>query len=311
MLEVSGLTKSYGDRHALRGVDLHVDAGQIVGLLGPNGAGKTTLVSIVAGLRKADGGSVRVAGVDVAARPDEARRHLGLAPQDLGLYPQITARENLRVFGRLCGLRRKALDQRIDELATELGLAHLMGRLASEMSGGERRRLHTAIALIHRPPLLLLDEATAGADVRTRADLLDVVRKLAIDGSAVCYSTHYLPEIETLGAEVAILDGGRIIARGSPKSIVQARGWTEVILTFDGPAPSLPLGPEAEVDGSTVRLRTDEPDRVVAEVMAALGPVAGRLRSLVVEEPSLERLYLDLTDAEAADVDIDVDEVPT
>jgi ABC-2 type transport system ATP-binding protein len=299
MLDVAGVSKAYGGRPALVDVDLHVEAGQIVGLLGHNGAGKTTLVSIVAGLRRADSGSVRVAGIDVAARPDEARRHLGIAPQDLGIYPRVTVRDNLRLFGELAGLRRKVLDERIEEVGAHLGLSQLLGRVAGDMSGGERRRLHTAIALLHRPPLLLLDEATVGADVQTRADLLDLVRKLAAEGSAVCYSTHYLAEVEALDAEVAILCAGQIVARGTRSAVVQANGWAEVVLTFDGPAPPLALGEPSEVDGSTVRFRTEQPDRVVAAAMAALGPVASRLRSLVVDEPSLERVYLTLTAAHA------------
>jgi ABC-2 type transport system ATP-binding protein len=189
----------------------------------------------------------------------------------------------------------------MEAVGVELRLAHLMERRAGEMSGGERRRLHTAIALLHEPPVLLLDEPTVGADVQSRSDLLGVVRKLAEGGSAVCYCTHYLAEIEALEADVAILDKGRIVAHGSPSSIVQAKGWAEVVLTFDGPAPPLTVDPAPTIDGPTMRVRTDDPDKVRAQIMVALGPAAGRLRSLVVSEPSLERLYLDLTAEDPAD----------
>jgi ABC-2 type transport system ATP-binding protein len=294
MLQISGVSKAYGDRPALRGVDLEVGAGEIVALLGPNGAGKSTLVSIVAGLRRADAGSVTVAGIDVAAEPRAARRHLGVAPQDLGIYPQLNVRDNLVVFGELAGLRGGALRARIDEVAGQLGLARLIDREAGRMSGGERRRLHTAIALLHHPDLLLLDEPTAGADVQTRADLLTLVKTLAAEGSAVLYCTHYLPEVEALDAEVAVLAEGRIVARGTRAAVVQAGGATEVVLTFNGPAPRLTLDAFAFVEGSEIRIPTGDSEATVAAVMAALGSAAN-LRSLVVVEPSLERVYLDLT----------------
>lgn len=208
MLRVENVHKSYGDVQALRGVDFSIDPGEIIALLGHNGAGKTTLVSIVAGLRKPDSGSVHVAGIDVVRRPYDARIHLGLAPQDLGIYMPVSVRQNLSYFGQLSGMGGRALAERIDEVADGIGLDELLDRPAAKLSGGEKRRLHTAIALVHRPPLLLLDEPTTGADVATRARLLDLVRRLAADGTAICYSTHYLGEVETLDARVSILDEG-------------------------------------------------------------------------------------------------------
>src|ERR1700730_5545475 len=220
MLEVRGLRKSYHHTVALAGVDLDVAAGEIVGLLGPNGAGKTTLVSIVAGLRHPDAGAVHIGGVDALAHPRAARRLLGVAPQDTGVYPTLSCRDNLRFFAELAGLRRRALQAAIDSVAEALGLTELLDRRAQSLSGGERRRLHTAIALVHRPRLVLLDEPTTGADVRTRTQLLGLVAELAAAGSAVLYSTHYLTEIEQLDATVVLIDHGRGIARGSVAELV-------------------------------------------------------------------------------------------
>ena len=307
MLKVSDLVKRYGSRTALDGVSLEVAPGEVLGLLGPNGAGKSTLVSIVAGLRRPDSGSVLVDGIDIVTEPAAARARVGLAPQDTGLYEVLTARENLAFFAELAGLRRRARVARIDELAVALRLTALLDRIAFELSGGERRRLHTAIAFLHRPPLLLLDEATVGADIETRSALLDVVRAAADDGAAIVYSTHYLPEVETLHAAVAILLDGRVIAAGRLDDLVAAHARAAVELTFDGPAPECELGElRATVDGAVVRVDTADPAAAVPAIIARLGADAARLRGVELLRPSLDSVFLTLTgrryDAEATSV---------
>jgi ABC-2 type transport system ATP-binding protein len=298
MLEASGLRKSYGTRTALAGVDLEISPGEIVGLLGPNGAGKTTLVSILAGLIRPDAGTVLIGSIDALAHPHQARRLLGLAPQETGLYPTLTCRQNLRFFGELAGLRRRGLRSAVEGVASALQLTDLLDRHVQYLSGGERRRLHTALALVNRPPLALLDEPTTGADVRTRAQLLQLVRELAADGSAILYSTHYLTEIEQLAATVVILDHGQTIARGSVAHLVAAHATNVVELTFEGPVPPLLArahGASVEAEGSMLRVRTHEPGKVTAAILADLGPRASELRSLEVVQPSLETAYLELT----------------
>lgn len=297
MLTVSGLAKRYGHTVALDGVDLDAAAGDVVALLGPNGAGKTTLVSIVAGLRRADAGSVRVGDVDALARPQQARKLLGLAPQDLGLYPLVTVGENLWLFGRLTGLRGQRLRAEIDEVAGALSIDDLLDQLAGTLSGGQKRRLHTAIALLGRPPLLLLDEPTAGADVATRRDLLELVRRLAAEGTAVLYSTHYLHEVEQLDASVVIIEHGRVLARGSLAELLAAHATAAVELSFDGPAPalSLPAPAKVSVDGTAVRVTHPDPTATAAAALDALGDDRRRLRSVEIVRPSLESVYLALT----------------
>ena len=295
MLSVEGLSKSYGAVAALDQVDLEVSPGEVVGLLGPNGAGKTTLVSIVAGLRRADSGTVRVGTIDALAHPQRARRLLGLAPQDLGIYPIITVRQNLRLFAELAGLSGAELITNIDRVAEVLHITPLLDRKAGTLSGGQKRRLHTGIALLNHPPLLLLDEATTGADVGTRSDLLQVVRDLAGEGSAILYSTHYLHEVETLDASVVILEEGGVIAEGSVRRLIAAHGTAATELTFDGPPPAIEMTPAAERDGNVLRIVMDEPAAGLAAVLAALGPEAARLRSVEIIEPSLETVYLTLT----------------
>ena len=299
VLEVRELRKSYGDAAVLRGVDLEVRSGEIVSLLGPNGAGKSTFVSIVAGLRRADSGSVTIAGFDAFTHPRAARRMTGLAPQDLALYPVLSARHNLRLFGELAGLRGRELGTRIGEVARALRIEPLLNRPVGQLSGGQKRRVHTAMALLHRPRLLLLDEATAGADVETRTYLLDVVRELAADGSAVIYSTHYLEEVEMLGASVVLLEAGTVIARGSVRELVAGHSTPAVEFRFAGPAPLVvaETGREgfAECHGELLRIATPDPAATIAATIPALGEDARRLRGVEIVQASLETVYLALT----------------
>ncbi|MEN8237940.1 MAG: ABC transporter ATP-binding protein, partial [Actinomycetota bacterium] len=222
ILEVEDLHKAYGSVIALDGIDLSVERGRIVGILGPNGAGKTTLVSIICGLRRADRGRVTVNGIDVSRHPQRARAHIGLAPQDMGIYPSVTVRNNLHLFADLQGVSGRRVSAQIERIATALRLEGLLDRKSGELSGGQKRRLHTAIALLNDPPLVMLDEPTTGADVETRAALLEVVTDLARHGSSVLYSTHYLPEIETLDATVVIIERGSLIASGTVEDLVAA-----------------------------------------------------------------------------------------
>jgi ABC-type multidrug transport system ATPase subunit len=295
LLCVRDVHKHYGTTLALDGVDLEVERGAIVGLLGPNGAGKTSLISIVAGLRRPDAGTVSIAGIDVGREPQAARRLLGLAPQDTGVYLTLTVRENLRFFAELAGLRRAAAREHIDAVALALGLTPLLGRRAVELSGGERRRLHTAMALVHRPTLVLLDEPTTGADVRTRAEILSLVRALADDGSAVVYSTHYLHEIEELDAFVELIDRGRIVARGWPADLVAQHAASALVLSFDGPVPAAAQADGASVDGASVRIPSADPAQLAAWLLPRLGADAHALRSIEVVRPSLESVFLAVT----------------
>ncbi len=311
MLRIEGLRKSYGDVVALQGVDLHATRGEIVALLGPNGAGKTTLVSIVAGLRKADDGIVEVAGVDALSRTAEVRRHIGLAPQDLGLYPVVSVRNNLALFGELTGLRGSRLKQRIDDVAQALDITDLLDRQGGSLSGGQKRRVHTAIALLHEPDLLLLDEATTGADVETRGHILELVRQLAAQGSAVLYSTHYLAEVETLGSTVAILDRGQVIARDHVDALITAHAVAVVELVFDGAVAALDfdsaqsLVGRPTVDGDRLRLPTRDAAATIAEVVPQIAP--GKLASVEIVRPSLEAVYLALTGRRYSEVDAAAD----
>lgn len=292
MLVIQGLRKAYGERKVLCGVDLDVRAGEVCGLLGPNGAGKTTLVSIVAGLLGADAGTATVGGRDALREHRRVRGLLGIAPQELGVYSPLSARANLEYFGGLNGVRGQALRTRVAEVAGQLSLEDVLDRRVAELSGGQKRRLHTACALLHRPRVLFLDEPTVGADVVTRAELLAAVSRLAAEGCAVVYATHYLGEIEDMGASVAVLEGGRIIERGSLADVVARHGHASVELDFSGDAPALPGW---ERDGGRVRLATCDPAATAAAAIASLNGESARLRNVRIGQPSLESAYLSIT----------------
>src|SRR5207245_992383 len=225
------------------------------------------------------------------------RRHLGLAPQDLGIYPTLTVRHNLQFFGELADLRGPELRRRIEEIAESLELTEFIDRQARFLSGGEKRRLHTALALLGRPPLLLLDEPTSGVDVSTRAKVLDVVRSLAAAGSAICYSTHYLAEVEGLDASVAILDRGRVIARGGVAEMVRSHGASVLELSFEDDGRPLPTlaGYRTEAQDTLLRVFVEQPAVEAARVLAMLGPEAARLQSVEIVASNLEAVFLALT----------------
>jgi ABC-2 type transport system ATP-binding protein len=293
MLIVEGLEKSYGPHKVLDGMDLSVLPGQIVALLGPNGAGKSTFASIVADLCRPDAGSVTLGGLKATENPFAARRHLGFVPQDIALYPSLTARQNLHLYGALMGLSGRTLRERARHVAGLLGIEALLDCPVRQLSGGQKRLVHIAPAILHEPAVLLLDEPTAGLDIPGRAHLLDVVRQLAASGTAVLYSTHYLTEVEELDATVAILDGGRIVACDALSTLIAAHGRSFLELRFDGSAPSLPDA--VTTSATTVRIPAEDPAHQLAGVLSGLNGSAARLQSVEIIRPNLDAVYLAIT----------------
>ncbi|MFN3202600.1 MAG: ABC transporter ATP-binding protein [Bradymonadia bacterium] len=235
MLHIEHLTVRYGDRAAVDDLDLHVPEGSLFGLLGPNGAGKTTTLSSVVGLRRPDAGRITVAGIDVAADPQGARRVLGWVPQSLALYPELTVKQNLKAFGGLYDLRGATLQGRINEA---LELAQLVDRAGSKvghLSGGMQRRLNLAVALLHKPKLLICDEPTTGVDPQSRNHLFETIKRLNATGMTVIYTTHYMEEVQALCDRVAIMDAGRIIVEDTLQALLGRPGDRWFDLDFEGP----------------------------------------------------------------------------
>ena len=290
-LDARGLHKSYGTHEVLRGVDLRVEPGQVLGLLGRNGAGKSTLITILCGLRRADSGTVSICGHSPASA--EAARSIGYAPQDLGIYPDLSVAQNLAAFGELHGLGRREAASRAGEVMDLLGLAEKRGQRASHLSGGQQRRLHTGMAIMHRPRLVFMDEPTVGADVEARSQILRAVRQLADDGAAVVYTSHYLAEFEELGSDIAILNEGHVVASGTLEEIVSHHARAEVTLEFDRPIPSI-NGWSA--DDRRLQLIGDEadPGSRIGEALASPAHEGARLTDVRITQASLHNAYLQI-----------------
>jgi ABC-2 type transport system ATP-binding protein len=307
-LEIRGLEKSYGDVRALAGIDLDVQSGEVLALLGVNGAGKTTLASAVMGLIAPDKGEIRVFGEVALVDHSRVRAVTGFVPQETGIYPTLTVRENIEFFGKIVGLGRQQLSTETDELLHGLDLLHLAQRPGRALSTGEKRRVHTAVALVGDPRLLLLDEPTVGSDVLTRQRLVDIVRSRAERGAAIVYTTHYLLEVEQLGATVAVLHRGRITAQGTCEDLVHEHGRSELRVVFDGPAPpyTSPRGEPTEVNGSVLSVVTDSPWETLAASLGAFGGSLERVRSVEVVRADLESVFLALTGADQAAASVQV-----
>ena len=290
-LDARGIRKSYGAHDVLRGVDLRVEPGQVLGLLGRNGAGKSTLITILCGLRRADSGTATICGHSPASA--EAARSIGYAPQELGIYPDLSVAQNLAAFGELHGLSRREATSRAGEVMELLGLTEKRGQRASHLSGGQQRRLHAGMAIMHRPRLVFMDEPTVGADVEARSRILRAVRQLADDGAAVVYTSHYLAEFEELGSDIAILNEGRIVASGTLEEIVSHHARAEVTLEFDRPIPSIDGW---SADGRTLRHVGDEadPGSRIGEALASPALEGARLTDVRITQASLHNAYLQI-----------------
>jgi ABC-2 type transport system ATP-binding protein len=224
VLEVTGLVKRYGERTAVSSVDLTVRRGEIFGLLGPNGAGKTTTISIACGVVPATSGTVKVAGHDIARDPAHAKRAIGLVPQDLALYEDLSARQNLQFFGALYGLAGRELDQRIAQALEISQLTDRADEQAKQFSGGMKRRLNMVAGLLHEPTLLVLDEPTVGVDPQSRRHIFDAIRALRDRGMTVIYTSHYMEEVEELCDRIAIIDAGKLVAQGTLAELARDHG---------------------------------------------------------------------------------------
>jgi len=301
-IEVHGLRKAFGQFTALDGLSFSVAAGSVLGLLGPNGSGKTTTVSILSTALRPDGGSATVLGLDVVTDAARVRQVIGLAGQFAAVDPNLTGRENLTLIGRLSRVGRKRAGPRADELLETFGLSAAAGRLARTYSGGMRRRLDVAAALLHKPPVLFLDEPTTGLDPESRFALWDAVRDLARSGTTVLLTTQYLEEADALAERVVIIAAGRVADTGTPAELKGRFGAAVFDLGFGAPgdaeAASLVLaarGYAAERTGTTLRVRSDSGSGAVTGVLRALERRAPDPVSVAVREPTLDDVFLTLT----------------
>jgi ABC-2 type transport system ATP-binding protein len=313
LLEVSNLSKSYDGRTAVEGVSFHVAAGEVFGLLGPNGAGKSTTMTIIAGLLRPDSGKVTIEGALFEDAAPHLRRMIGLVPQDLAIYPDLTAEENLSFFASLYDLATKEVRERVRNVLQIVGLEPHAGQRVNTFSGGMKRRLNFGVALLHQPKLLVLDEPTVGVDPQSRSHLLDCIRRLSAEGMAVVYASHYMEEVQAICDRVGILDHGRLIACDSLANLLGTLTGEVELTVFDWkPELSALVAQRADVDvrsnGETrLVLRPDRSGgqvdltEPICEVLAVLREHRVRVRSLQTRESNLERLFLELTGRQLRD----------
>ena len=306
LLDIDHLSKSFGSLKAVDDLSFSVEAGEAFGLLGPNGAGKSTTMMMICGLLQPDGGEVRLEGHPLDRRQPASRLRLGVVPQDLAIYPDLTARENLMFFSGLYQLAGAERLRKVDEALERVGLTARANDLANTFSGGMKRRLNFAAAVMHDPVLLILDEPTVGVDPQSRAHLIDCIRDLQKKGTAIIYASHYMEEVQAVCSRAAIVDHGRLLACGEIPTLLQEIPFEIEQRLGNATIPaSISLGDGATVekdgDETVVRISTADVsteaalNHEVTAILTALAKHSIGVRSIRTHEPNLERLFLRLT----------------
>jgi ABC-2 type transport system ATP-binding protein len=303
IIEVRKLVKRYGELTAVDSVSFEVAEGEIFGLLGPNGAGKTTTIAILSSLIPPTSGTALVGGIDVTRDSLAARSKIGVVPQEIALYPSLSARENLAFWGRMYGVPSEALSRRIDEILDTVQLTERAGNRLDTFSGGMKRRVNIAAGLLHRPDVLFLDEPTVGIDPQTRRSILDLVKDLNAHGLTVLYTTHYLEEAEFLCDRIGIMDEGKMIAIGTRQELTAGIGMSEVItIAADGLGgdaarwiEELPEVAEVSLLEGEVTINAEAGSNLLPALVERLSAGGARIHSIDVSAPNLESVFLHLT----------------
>lgn len=303
LLEIQNLKKYFKNIKAVDDISFSVDKGDILGLLGPNGAGKSTTISMIATLAAPDSGTIRFKGQDIAQNPKAIQQSLGLVPQEIALYPNLSGLENLKFWGRAYGLSGAALKKRIAEVSEVIGIKERLEDRVKKYSGGMQRRLNIGAALLHNPEFIIMDEPTVGIDPQSRKHILDTVKALAEGDTTIIYTSHYMEEVEQLCDRVCIMDAGKIIAEGTKDEITSSLGGgCELTLKLAKPDAALceqisALNGVAKLsaEGGTVYIAADDADQATRAVMELVGKSKVSLVSFDTKKASLETVFLNLT----------------
>ena len=305
ILEVQNLTKHYGDFTAVKGISFDIKEGEIFSLLGPNGAGKTTTISMLSTLYSPTSGDATIAGHSITKDPMAVKRVIGVVPQDLALYEDLTAKENLLFWGQMYGLSGKPLNSRVDEVLEQIGLVDKAKNRVKTYSGGMKRRVNIGVGLLHRPRLLFMDEPTVGIDPQSRRAILDTVKDLNKQGMTVLYTTHYMEEAQELSDRVGIIDHGELIALGTQAELTKQVGQTDTLILHIGENddPEALAGSlkgmkdilEANAADHEISIITPQAENVLAAVVSKANERGTKIRSMEIREPNLEAVFLHLT----------------
>ena len=308
MIRVKDLQKSYGNLRAVDGISFEVPEGEMLGFLGPNGAGKTTTLSMISGLLRPDQGRVSIGEIDVWHSPKEAKRILGLVPQDLALYEELTARENLMFWGSLFHLPRSELKANIEVWLERVGLKDRGREAVSTFSGGMKRRLNLAIGLVHNPKVVLLDEPTVGIDPQARKNILDIIREIVKEGSTILFTTHHLEEAEALCDRIAIIDHGKILETGSVEELAKVVGDGDIV-SIKGSFTAVQLKTILENESvnilnaveHTATMSLSHGGMNIAALLQKFSKAGIEVTDISMQKPSLESVFLKLTGRELRD----------
>ncbi len=305
ILEVKDLQKNYGDFAAVKGITFNIKEGEIFSLLGPNGAGKTTTISMLSTLYTPTAGDASIGGHSISKEPMAVKQVIGVVPQELALYEDLTARENLIFWGQMYGLSGKSLNSRVDEVLEQIGLVDKAKNQVKTYSGGMKRRVNIGVGLLHKPRLLFMDEPTVGIDPQSRRAILDTVKDLNKQGMTVLYTTHYMEEAEELSDRVGIIDHGELIALGTQDELTKQVGQTDTLILHineneDTEAlaeslKSLDGVLEAIAVDHEVSIITPAAEDVLASVVSKANERGIKIRSIDIREPNLEAVFLHLT----------------
>lgn len=305
ILQASHLVKKYADFTAVNDISFEVTEGEIFSLLGPNGAGKTTSISMLSTLFAPTGGDASIGGHSVIREPMEVRRLIGVVPQDLALYDDLTARENLNFWGQMYNLSGRSLRQRVDEVLEQIGMTEKADQRVKTYSGGMKRRVNIGVGLLHHPRLLFMDEPTVGIDPQSRRAILDSVKELNRQGMTVLYTTHYMEEAQELSDRVGIIDHGQLIALGTQAELTRQVGVNDTLVLHVGEEETLdalvaairalPGVVQADRSDHAIAIITSSASDLLAPVITQANANAVRVRSVEIHEPDLEAVFLSLT----------------